>query len=592
MKIMIQPTSTTMSTLLLLSIISLPSSDVDGFSTAFVPSHQHQQLNSRRTIDSRSARLQLSSAASSSSSSSSSTTSSSSSLEELASSYNAALEANKKELTRTCNIKVAPIISSSNNNKNNNNKRLGLVATKDISKNDVIVNVPFDERYELSPQIARNVVFKDVLDKSYEGWTGDTGLIALQLLNEVARIAGGVGIDRPSSSSRPGPIQDFMKSWISTLPTPGELTTQHPLLWSEEEQEILQSSSNTKIYRLLDDIEEDATWLSTNVFEKDRTKFPETLNGFMGQTEFPCFSVEGYKWAMSIVKSRTVFVDGRLRLMPVLDMCNHDDAANEVDFGTMGTFGTTKGAQILASRPYKAGEEVFCSYGPKSAADYLLEHGFCPPKCWKTAVSEITLELDPDDRFYDDKLDILEFETYDQAPLDPVQSFDAVSAPARDGEPDPAMIQFARLKCLGGLDAFLLESIFRKEVWGFMALPVSEGNELSVVESISERIEAALEDLNQNSSSSDADAEADESSSPTAICSKLRESETKALKRTLEFMLREKEALDLKEYYQERRLKDLGLDSEWSPEDDIGGGADNDLNYGQTRTPGGADYDW
>mmetsp|Transcript_62800 Transcript_62800/g.152894 ORF Transcript_62800/g.152894 Transcript_62800/m.152894 type:complete len:583 (+) Transcript_62800:134-1882(+) len=580
-KMMLQPTSTTVSTLFLCVVVSIIalSSSVDCFSTAFVPSHQHQQLNFRRTRDSRPTRLQLSSA-----SSSSSTTSSS--LDELASSYNAALEANKKELTRTCNVKVAPISSS------NNNKRLGLVATKDISKNDVIVNVPFDERYELSPQIARNVVFKDVLDKSYEGWTGDTGLIALQLLNEVARLKG-VGIEQPSSSSRPGPIQDFMKSWISTLPTPAELTTQHPLLWSEEEQEILQSSSNTKIYRLLDDIEEDATWLSTNVFEKDRTKFPETLKDFMGQTEFPCFSVEGYKWAMSIVKSRTVFVDGRLRLMPVLDMCNHDDTANEVDFGTMGTFGTTKGAQILASRPYKSGEEVFCSYGPKSATDYLLEHGFCPPKCWKTAVSEITLELDPDDRFYDDKLDILEFETYDQAPLDPVQSFDVVSAPARDGEPDPAMIQFARLKCLGGLDAFLLESIFRKEVWGFMALPVSEGNELSVVESISERIEAALEDLNQNPSSSDDDrADTDDETSPTAICSKLRESETKALKRTLEFMLREKEALDLKEYYQERRLKDLGLDSEWSPEDDIGGGADNDLNYGQTRTPGGADYDW
>jgi hypothetical protein len=54
-------------------------------------------------------------------------------------------------------------------------------------------------------------------------------------------------------------------------------------------------------------------------------------------------------------------------------------------------------------------------------------------------------------------------------------------------------------------------------------------------------------------------------------------------------MLREKEALDLKEYYQERRLKDLGLDSEWSQEDDM---VDSDLNFGQTRQPGSADYDW
>ena len=56
-------------------------------------------------------------------------------------------------------------------------------------------------------------------------------------------------------------------------------------------------------------------------------------------------------------------------------------------------------------------------------------------------------------------------------------------------------------------------------------------------------------------------------------------------------MQREKEALDLKEYYQERRLKDLGLDSEWDPEsEDFGDG--DELNYGQTRLPGGGDLDW
>jgi [ribulose-bisphosphate carboxylase]/[fructose-bisphosphate aldolase]-lysine N-methyltransferase len=503
--------------------------------------------------------------------------------------YNTVLELNRKEITRTCNVKVglSSIVETHEDDDDadaGNNVvvgRLGLIATKDISKGDVIVNVPFDDRWEISSRTARDVVFIDILDKSYDGWTGDTGLIALQLLNEVARTSSTdtAGVAKPT---RPQELQQFIDAWVSSLPTPAELQNQHPLLWSEKDQEILQSSSNTKIYRLLDDIEEDATWLTENVFEKDRTKFPESIE-FGSTKDFPLFCVEGYKWAMAIAKSRTVFVDGRLRLMPIMDMCNHDDQAREVDFGTMGTFGTTKGAQLLASRSYKAGEEVFCSYGPKSAADYLLEHGFCPPKCWKTAVSEITLELDQEnDRFYDDKLDILEFETYDQAPLDPVQSFDVVSSPGsgRDGEPDPAMIQFARLQQLGGLDAFLLESLFRKEVWGFMALPVSESNELAVVNAVSERLEASLEDLNQCPEGG------------PKVCTKLRESEKKALKRTLEYMLREKEALDLKEYYQERRLKDLGLDSDWSPEDDMGMNDNPDLNYGQTRAPGGADYDW
>jgi [ribulose-bisphosphate carboxylase]/[fructose-bisphosphate aldolase]-lysine N-methyltransferase len=481
--------------------------------------------------------------------------------ESVASTLNAALDANKKELTRTCNVQVG--ISSVN--------RLGLFATTDIKKGELLVNMPHDERWELTADTARDVVFKDVLDKDYDGWTGEAGLVALQLLNEVAR-ASGSGMAQPT---RPAPIQDFMATWVQALPLPSDMD-HHPLLWSESDQEVLQSSSNTKIYRVLDDIEEDATWLAENVFDKYRSKFPATVT-LGGQEEVPCFSQGGFQWAMALVQSRSVFVDGSLRLVPLMDMCNHDDGAKEIQGGTMGTFGTTKGCELIAAQPYKKGEEVFCSYGPKSAADYLLEHGFCPPQCWKTAVSEITLEIDPEDRFYDDKLDILEFETYDQAPMDPVQSFDVISAPGRDGEPDPAMIQFARLRQLGGLDAFLLESLFRKEVWGFMALPVSETNELAVVQLVSEACESALEDLNQCPEGG------------PEVCTKLRESESKALKRTLEFMLREKQALDLKEYYQERRLKDLGLDSEWAPEDDM---IDPDLSYGQTRAPGGADYDW
>jgi [ribulose-bisphosphate carboxylase]/[fructose-bisphosphate aldolase]-lysine N-methyltransferase len=243
----------------------------------------------------------------------------------------------------------------------------------------------------------------------------------------------------------------------------------------------------------------------------------------------------------------------------------------------MGTFRTTKGAQLIASTNYKVGDEVSCSYGPKSAADYLLEHGFIPDQCWKNAVCEITFEIDPNDRFYDDKLDILEFETYDQAPMDPLQSFDVISTAGRDGEPDPAMIQFLRLSKLGKTDAFLLESIFRKDVWDFMSFPVSEQNEVEVITEIVDVCTTILEGF--------AAAPGD----GPEICTKLRELETTALQRTIAYLEREKQAVDLKEYYQQRRLRDLGLDSQWTPEDDDG---DDGLNFGQSRKPGGADYDW
>jgi len=497
-------------------------------------------------------------------------------LQGLAESVNAALSACSKDVTRTCNVKLGV---SKNVDVDGyvigDNMRLGWIATKDISKGDILMNMPYDEQWELSPKIARKTVFDGVLDEAYEGWTGDAGLVALQLLNEIARTCQQGGIAKPQRGPQ---IQAFVNEWIKALPTPDELQTLHPLFWSEGDQEILQSSSNTKLYRVLDDLEEDASWLVENVFDKNRDTYPETvtLNG----QEVPCFSAEGYKWAMALTNSRAFFVDGSLRLMPFLDMCNHDDEAKELRGGFMGTFGTTKGAEVLASKRYKQGDEVFLSHGPKSAADYLLEHGFCPRDSWKTAVSEVTIEINPEDRFYEDKLDILEFETYDQAPMDPTQSFDVISAPGRDGEPDPAFMQFARLVQLGNMDAFLLESIFRKEVWGFMAYPVSEQNEFKVVEMVVDMCEKSLNDMK----------DVEDSDSPNAkLCAQLRESESKALKRTLEFMLREKEALDLKEYYQERRLKDLGLDSEWSPEDDI---ANPDLSFGQTRLPGGADFDW
>jgi len=465
------------------------------------------------------------------------------------------------EVAKVCKVRVGPTETS----------RLGLIATGPIKQGEVMLAMPYDDLYVLSPSVARKVVFKDYLPDGYDGWTGDAGLIALLILNEVAR-ADSKGVDLPSRNEA---LQGFMKAWVAALPSPTEMIDLHPYLWSEEDQEILQSSSTNKIYRALDDLDEDGSWLTERIWSKNRDDFPETVE-WNGE-EIPCFSAEGFKWAMALTLSRSVFVGGSLRLLPFMDMCNHDDKAEEVADGVMGTFKTTKGAQLIASQKYEAGEEVHCSYGPKSASDYIMEHGFCPPQVFKTAISELTFELDSEDRFYDDKLDILEFETYDSAPMDPSQSFDIVSAPGKDGEPDPAMIQFVRLCKLGSTDAFLLESIFRKEVWGFMSLPVSEQNELAVVNTIVDACEKALEEM----------AECGEGG--PEVCTQIRESEVRALTRTMEYLQREKEALDLKEYYQERRLKDLGLDSEWSQEDDM---MDPDLGFGQTRLPGGADYDW
>jgi [ribulose-bisphosphate carboxylase]-lysine N-methyltransferase len=193
--------------------------------------------------------------------------------------------------------------------------------------------------------------------------------------------------------------------------------------------------------------------------------------------------------------------------------------------------------------------------------------------------SELSFEVEDTDRFRDDKLDILEYETYDLAPMEPIQTFDVTGGPGSTGEPDPAMIQFLRLVKLGGKDAFLLESIFRKEIWGFMSEPVSEENERGAVTAVIDACQNALSDMMEDNDDVDGGG-----TEKDQLCSMVRESERQALSRTLVYMQQEATALDLKEYYQERRLKSLGLDSEWTPEDD--------MNFGATRVPGGADYDW
>jgi [ribulose-bisphosphate carboxylase]-lysine N-methyltransferase len=86
----------------------------------------------------------------------------------------------------------------------------------------------------------------------------------------------------------------------------------------------------------------------------------------------------------------------------------------------------------------------------------------------------------------------------------------------------------------------------------------------------------------------------DDLSSPAQLCSTVRASETKALSRTLEYVNREKEALDLKEYYQERRLKDLNLNSDWNPDEGPARGDvydEDDISFGQARAPGSS-LDW
>ncbi|KAL7516784.1 hypothetical protein ACHAWX_001763 [Stephanocyclus meneghinianus] len=424
-------------------------------------------------------------AASSSSSSETESAARTKRLQTLADLANDALRSHGDEIFKTVRARVAVVSPSDDSDFQSRFLRLGLVAASPLKNDDVVFSYPLYDSdgsgLAMSPSLAAKYVYKDVLPRGYDGWTGDVGLLAMLLLNEMARldVDGGKGVDLPR---RKEGIQSMMSAWIASLPSEEEMRNLHPLCWEEEDQETLQSSSTKKIYRLLDDIEDDSSWLEEKVWSSDRLRFPASVALRTGNDDDaaetrPCFSPRGFRYAVALVRSRSFFVDGSLRLLPYLDYANHDDDGREVTAGGVGTlWGSAKGALLKSSRECRAGDEIRVSYGPKGPADYLLDHGFVPAACAAgkpsstsssaVVTAELSFEIEESDRFRDDKLDILEYETYESAPMEPMQVFDVAGGPGATGEPDPAMIQFLRLVKLGGKDAFLLESIFRKEVWG------------------------------------------------------------------------------------------------------------------------------
>jgi len=159
-------------------------------------------------------------------------------------------------------------------------------------------------------------------------------------------------------------------------------------------------------------------------------------------------------------------------------------------------------------------------------------------------------------------------------------------------------VQFLRLMVLDGADLFLLEPVFRNELMDFVALPVSEANELAVGALVSSRAKQAL-DMIEASAPKRKDAIAGAAgaaaartgslqdattTTPAALAEAVASGERDALLATLGWWARDAELVKQKEFYQERRLKEMGLDKPWSPEEGVestfsAGGAQGNVDW-------------
>ena len=161
---------------------------------------------------------------------------------------------------------------------------------------------------------------------------------------------------------------------------------------------------------------------------------------------------------------------------------------------------------------------------------------------------------------FDDKLDVLE-----TAGLADDQPF-----VLREGEAPPAeLLAFLRLRHLQGIDAFLLESIFRQVLWPeHLQLPVTENNERAAMQDGSDRCAAALAALSGDLQRDLAILAEAAPGSRAAELASIRYAERRALESAARWFDAQLELpASSVEYYQERRLRSLNLDPIETAED-------------------------
>ncbi|KAK9826401.1 hypothetical protein WJX81_000123 [Elliptochloris bilobata] len=284
-------------------------------------------------------------------------------------------------------------------------------------------------------------------------------------------------------------------------------------------------------------------------------KYAELDAGLLSQHRdvFPAdmYSYDRFLWAVGTVRARThAPLDGAASaLVPLADLAAHRRGAPQWRAGG-GLFGRGQAVTLEAERDYAAGELVDMDYGAgKLDSQVLLDHGVLDADSPQGGFV-LNLELPPEDRFFDDKADILE-----QSGL----TTDAQFTLLVDREPSEQLLGFLRLLNLSGMDAFLLEPLFRNEAWGFMLAPVSEANERAVYQSMADGCRAALQGY---AGGIEADLRAARSTPPgsrLAMAVQVRLGEKEALDSTLRWFEARADRIASLEFYQERRLKTLGL---------------------------------
>lgn len=267
-------------------------------------------------------------------------------------------------------------------------------------------------------------------------------------------------------------------------------------------------------------------------------------------------TLDDFIWAFGILKSRAF---SRLRgqnlvLIPLADLINHNPAIKTEDYAYeikgAGLFSRDLLFSLKSPVYVKAGEQVYIQYDlNKSNAELALDYGFVESNPKRNSYT-LTIEIPESDPFFGDKLDIAESNKMGETGY-----FDIV-----DGQTLPVgMLQYLRLVALGGPDAFLLESIFNNTIWGHLELPVSRTNEELICRVVRDACKSALSGFDTTIEEDEKLLDKGKLEPRLEMALKIRIGEKRVLQQIDQIFKDRELELDILEYYQERRLKDLGL---------------------------------
>lgn len=417
--------------------------------------------------------------------------------------------------------------------------KLGLYLTKSgkgVLKNTELASFP--ESVFLSSKTARSALEAEV--SALKQWSGADDLapaswIALQLLYERAK----------GDGSSVAPL-------IKSIPGPEELDA--ATLWPSEQLEWLKGSP---VYdRLLE--------IARGVQEEW-----ERINSDVGNQLFQApqadFPLDLYRWAIAVVDARSSSVSSGKELIfaPVASQMNTAvSPSSRLETGSGGMFFSSKRkVKLVSQQELKPGDELTLYAGASVRnADLLVERGMILPNSSANTV-EMVFALTTMDRFYEDKVEILE-QYGDECgiPSQAPAAFDLAATDSAVWEPPEMLDVYLRLLCLGTGDAFLLESVFRSDIWDHLSLPISPENEKAVCDTIIGACDDALDGYVMSEDSGyDGDAADTIGAQRWAMAKGLVDAERDILRRTVQAYKRRAASLDAIEYYAERRLKALDL---------------------------------